>query len=117
MREVGGGDNDAPGARAIGRTRNIMRGIAGLRSWNSFHGDRGLGEYCKEFGKPGLHLRDVAGKIVDDLIGRLRDVFGICGDRNAIGLQVAITLLKSESVHRLSNASDLFKAKGANIRW
>src|SRR5207253_2057052 len=57
--EVGGCYDDAPGALAVGRAGDVMRGSRRLKGRNGFDGDRRLRKQGEELRKLRLHLRDV----------------------------------------------------------
>lgn len=75
--EVGGRHYDAARALAIWRAGDVMSGSRRLESRNGFDRDWRLRQEREELRKLGLHLCDVAPKIVEDLLRRSWNVFGI----------------------------------------
>ena len=77
LREVGGRNDDAPGALAVRGAGDVVRGSGRLKCGYGFDRDRRLWKKGEELRKLRLHLGDVAAEIVQDLLRRGRDVFGI----------------------------------------
>ena len=77
MREIGRGDADPSRTLAVGRAGLIVRGGARLKRRNGFDRHRRAGNVAEQFGKLGLHLRDVLAEVIQNLLGRSGDVLGI----------------------------------------
>src|SRR5271155_4652765 len=75
--EVRGGNNDATGPLAVRSSSDVVSCSRGLEGGYRFDGDWRLGKKCEELREFRLHLRDVVAEIVEDLLGRSRNVFGI----------------------------------------
>ncbi len=70
-----------------------MSCIARLRCRDGFYGEWSLWKCSEQFGQTWLHLANITAKVIDDLIGRLRDVLGIAVECSAEALQIAIPCL------------------------
>src|SRR5208283_272259 len=76
-RKVGGGHDDAAGALAVRSAGNIVGRSGRLKGGYGFDGDRRLRKQGEELRKLRLHLCDVVAEIVQYLLGRGRNIFGI----------------------------------------
>jgi hypothetical protein len=83
LRKVGGRHDHAAGTFAVGRAALVVRGHGRLEFRDGFDGDRRAGNEAEQVGQPGLHLRDVAAEIIDDLLRGRRDVLGVGLERIA----------------------------------
>src|SRR5271157_1442300 len=76
--EVGGGNHNAAGALAVRSAGDVVGGSGGLEGGYGLDRDRRLWKKSEKLRKFRLHLRDVVAEIFEDLVGRGRNVFGIC---------------------------------------
>src|ERR1022692_4504874 len=93
IREVGSGDDNAAGALAVRRARDIVGCGCGLERGDGLDGDRRLWKKREKLRKFRFHLRDVAAEIVKDVLGGGRNVFGIGLERSPEGGKVSKSLL------------------------
>src|SRR6202035_3745749 len=75
--EIRCGDDDAARAFAIRSAGYVMSCRGRLERGNGFNRDRRFGKESKKLRKFRLHLGDVVAEIVEDLLCRSRNVFGI----------------------------------------
>src|SRR5207302_9697731 len=78
-------------------------------------GDGGAWDEGGELGEPGLHLRDVAAVIVEDLVGGGGGPFGVAVDGGAEGGEILEAGVVGEGGHLGGDAGDLVEAAGVNL--
>ena len=109
--EVGGGDDDAAGALAVGGSGLVVGGHGGLEGGDGLDRDRGAGDDGEELGQLGLHLRDVAAEVVEDLVGGGGDVLGVGLERFAEAGEVVEAFLMRDDEHLGLDAGDLLAGR------
>src|ERR1017187_3816199 len=107
IREVGSGDDDAAGALAVRRTSDVMGCSGGLEGWYGLDRDRRLRKKGEELRKFRFHLRDVTAKIIENLLGRGRNVFRIGLEGSPEGCQVSEAFLLGDGGHLRLDTVDL----------
>ncbi len=113
--EVAGGDADAAGAFAVGCAGLIVGGVGGLEDGNGFDGDGAAGDEGEELREFGLHLRDVAAVVVEDLLGGGGDPLGIVVDGGAEGGQILEARIVGEARHLGGDAGDFVEAESVDL--
>ena len=115
MREIGGGDHDAPGAFAVGRAGLIVRGRRRLEIRYGLDGDRRAGDVAEQIRKLGLHLRNVLAEVLENLLGGGRDVLGIGFQRLAERGQIRKSQAFGDGEHLGLDAFDLAQSDLVNL--
>src|SRR5271169_2851217 len=92
LSKLGSGNNDAARTLAVGRAGDVVGCGGGLKGRYRFDGDWRLGEKSEKLRQLRLHLGDVVAEIVEDLIGRGRNVFRIGFEKSPEGGEVGETL-------------------------
>ena len=115
MRKIGRGDADASRTLAVGRAGLIVRGGARLKRRNGFDRHRRAGNVAEQFRQLRLHLRDVLAEIIENLLGRSRDVLGIGLQRIAERGDIVEALLARDDQHFAFDAIDLAQADRVNL--
>src|SRR5258708_39823081 len=83
LSEVGGGDDDAAGALAVGSAGDVVGGCGGLECGDGFDGRWRSGKQSEELREFGLHLGDVVAGVLRGTLGGGRGGFENCFERGA----------------------------------
>src|ERR1700733_3108230 len=107
LREVRSSDDDTARALAIGSAGDVVSCSSRLKGRNGFDGDWRLGKQREKLRELWLHLGYVAAEIVEDLLRRGRDVFGIGFERGAEGRKIGEALFFGDRSHLCLDPLDL----------
>src|ERR1700687_1238685 len=115
--EVGGCDDNAPGALAVRRAGNVVGCSGRLEGGYGLHGNWRLRKKSEELRKFRLHLGDVVAEVFENLLRGGWNVFGIRFQGGSKGSEVGKALFLGDSSHLGLDAVDLAQTELVYLVW